>query len=160
MYRQYNCNTIEVNRSNKNKNRATRTPRRNRCAHRCSWRAKNSCSFQWHPSCNSCYKPNETHNNIQACTMHEHALCFHSCFTKYHRYYLLISDSLHSCKTRKSKTYSNTKYCHKYYDCNKGSVITTQMCRYPKLYSTQTNSCEDFKKVKCGSRKEYKTKCK
>jgi hypothetical protein len=51
-------------------------------------------------------------------------------------------------------------FCHKYYECKKGSVVTPQMCRYPQLYSTQSNSCEDFKKVRCGSRKEYKTKCK
>ena len=62
-----------------------------------------------------------------------------------------------ACKKTNSKTLADTKYCHKYYECSEETKHKT--CRYPKLFSQQSNSCEDFKKVKCGSRKEITDYC-
>lgn len=116
----------------------------------------NNCRRFWECSGSSiiyyqCTYPGLFSTRSNSCRYHKHVQCGSRSKTDF--------KGLHYCKTRKSKTLPNTKYCHKYYECKKGSVVTPQMCRYPQLYSTQSNSCEDFKKVRCGSRKEYKTKC-
>lgn len=68
-----------------------------------------------------------------------------------------ISVITETCKKTKSKILLDTEYCHKYYECSGETQHKT--CTYPKLFSEESYSCEDFKKVKCGSRKERKNYC-
>jgi len=77
-----------------------------------------------------------------------------SIFSNVYTYYSEIEDA---CEKSKSKTLVDKDYCHTYYDCS--VLINLKSCPYPKLFSEDTNSCEDFKKVKCGSRREFKNYC-
>ncbi|CAC5364962.1 unnamed protein product [Mytilus coruscus] len=62
-----------------------------------------------------------------------------------------------ACSMRKSGILPDSKFCHLYYDCS--DPAKSKICRYPKLFSTKTNTCQDFKNVKCGSRIEFKSYC-
>ncbi|CAG2187457.1 unnamed protein product [Mytilus edulis] len=62
-----------------------------------------------------------------------------------------------ACSKRKSGLLPDSKFCHLYYDCS--NPAKSKICQYPKLFSTKTNTCRDFRKVKCGFRIEFKSYC-
>ncbi|XP_071154353.1 uncharacterized protein [Mytilus edulis] len=62
-----------------------------------------------------------------------------------------------ACSKRTSGLLPDSKFCHLYYDCS--NPAKSKICQYPKLFSTKTNTCRDFRKVKCGSRIEFKSYC-
>ena len=51
----------------------------------------------------------------------------------------------------------DSNFCHLYYDCS--DPTESKICPYPKLFSEVSRRCEDFKRVKCGSRVELKAYC-
>ncbi|CAG2187452.1 APC13 [Mytilus edulis] len=69
-----------------------------------------------------------------------------------------LQERQQACSTKKSGLLPDSKFCHLYYDCS--DPAQSKICQYPKLFSTKTNTCRDFKKVKCGSRIEFKSYCK
>lgn len=57
--------------------------------------------------------------------------------------------------------------CQLYYDCSAQDPPSfspqtkyIRECKYPQLFSTKSLKCEDFDSVVCGSRTEFKQKCK
>ncbi|XP_071154351.1 uncharacterized protein [Mytilus edulis] len=68
-----------------------------------------------------------------------------------------LQERQQACSTKKSGLLPDSKFCHLYYDCS--NPAKSKICQYPKLFSTKTNTCGDFKKVKCGSRIEFKSYC-
>lgn len=57
--------------------------------------------------------------------------------------------------------------CQLYYDCSAQDPLSfspqtkyIRECKYPQLFSTKSLKCEDFDSVVCGSRTEFKQKCK
>ncbi|CAG2187456.1 unnamed protein product [Mytilus edulis] len=68
-----------------------------------------------------------------------------------------LQERQQACSTKKSGLLPDSKFCHLYYDCS--DPAKSKICQYPKLFSTKTNICRDFKKVKCGSRIEFKSYC-
>lgn len=68
-----------------------------------------------------------------------------------------LQERQQACSTRKSSFLPDSKFCHLYYDCS--NPTNSKICQYPKLFSTMTNSCQDFRNVKCGSRIEFKSYC-
>lgn len=68
-----------------------------------------------------------------------------------------LQERQQSCSTRKSGLLPDSKFCHLYYDCS--DPAKSKICQYPKLFSKKTNTCRDFRNVKCGSRIEFKSYC-
>lgn len=68
-----------------------------------------------------------------------------------------LQERQQTCFRRNSGLLPDSKFCHLYYDCS--DLAKSKICQYPKLFSTNTNTCRDFKNVKCGSRIEFKSYC-
>lgn len=71
------------------------------------------------------------------------------------------------CKWYPYRFRAHPKYCQAYYDCASTSSPGYRKwdkgfreCVYPKLFNAETRKCEIFFDVKCGKRKEFKSKCK
>lgn len=53
------------------------------------------------------------------------------------------------------------EYCQTYFDCgDKTGEPVKKECSYPLQFDVEKQSCEDFHTVKCGNRKNLKSKCK
>ncbi|CAC5365418.1 unnamed protein product [Mytilus coruscus] len=52
------------------------------------------------------------------------------------------------------------EYCQTYFDCgDKTGKPVKKECSYPLQFDVEKQSCEDFHTVKCGNRKNLKSKC-
>ncbi|CAC5391918.1 unnamed protein product [Mytilus coruscus] len=52
------------------------------------------------------------------------------------------------------------EYCQTYFDCgDKTGEPVKKECSYPLQFDVEKQSCEDFHTVKCGNRKNLKSKC-
>ena len=65
------------------------------------------------------------------------------------------------CKANRGKLFASSQSCAKYYDCSGNATSPTKPseCKYPDLFSTQTQGCEQFETVNCTTRAEPQAPC-
>lgn len=67
------------------------------------------------------------------------------------------------CKAHPTAVFESDTNCAKYYNCSdvKSRIGGNPVeCKYPDLFSTKTNQCENFTLVKCENRTEPQAPCK
>lgn len=105
---------------------------------------------------------------IQRCSAYGYRLENEGCYNYYWSNYvrrlsidIICRQNLQGRKDRCMKTpksnLPDSKFCHLYYDC--ADPFESKICPYPKFFSMESKKCEDYKKVKCGSRIQIKQFC-
>ena len=78
--------------------------------------------------------------------------------------YLLSVDAVDYCAANPTDIVPTPDNCAQYYNCTERNTFLgnhTKECKYPDLFSTQTNACQNFETVHCAkSRTEPQAPCK
>jgi hypothetical protein len=98
---------------------------------------------------------------IRYCACFLHVLWFH--FHLHFYFFSISADIAFYCRAHPGTVLPHPTNCARYFRCptSKFDSITYQEeCTYPALYSTVSQSCQNFSSVSCGGRQEPQTPCK
>lgn len=75
---------------------------------------------------------------------------------------IFIAEATDVCKANPGRLFSSSQSCAHYYNCTGQSTNITKAneCKYPDLFSTDTQRCQNFELVNCTSRQEPQAPCK
>ncbi|XP_052252894.1 uncharacterized protein LOC127859481 isoform X5 [Dreissena polymorpha] len=63
------------------------------------------------------------------------------------------------CDINRGRVVGNPTHCGQYYNCTRLFPPFVFECQYPQMFSEVTHQCEDFQRVSCGARPEFKAPC-
>lgn len=69
----------------------------------------------------------------------------------------LLVDAPDYCSVHPEAVLPDLEDCAKFFNCSEPGIY--KECKYPKLFSLQSLSCQNFTEVNCGRRKEPQAPC-